>query len=253
MRALLASLWIALAVAGTAVPTRAQAVDPGATPAPRSAATLRDREFGVATRQFGLQRRVEMYQWRMGDDGRYRQVWWDRAIDSSGHDARHRNPGEFPLPTRYWIAQDVTLDGAPLDEDVLRRLGSWRGFRPGFTALPGNLSATFQPEGDGLSSAENPLDPQVGDLRVTWREMVLPPLDGRVALHGGRWSLVEGAGSAPAAAAGDAVAHAAQRPRSVLAQMLVYVPLAALMLLVVGFALRVRGQRRRETAARSAR
>ena len=44
----------------------------------------------------------------------------------------------------------------------------------------------------------------------------------RVALHGGRWSLVEGAGSAPAAAAGDAVAHAAQRPRSVLAQMLVY-------------------------------
>jgi hypothetical protein len=95
------------------------------------------------------------------------------------------------------------VDGRPVDEDVLKVLGQWRGFRPGFSALPGNLSATFQPEGDGLGSAENPLDPQIGDLRITWHEMTLPPLAGRVALRDAVWVLKPGAavaenGAAPA-------------------------------------------------------
>ena len=62
-------------------------------------------------------------------------------------------------------------------------------FRPGFSALPGNLAVTFQPEGDGLGSAENPLDPQVGDLRIRWRELVLPPLQDRIVMRDGRWRL----------------------------------------------------------------
>jgi LPXTG-motif cell wall-anchored protein len=83
----------------------------------------------------------------------------------------------------------VTLDGKPLAGSAVARLGEWRSFRPNFSALPGNLSATFQPEGDGLGSAENPLDPQVGDLRITWRELVLPPLQGQVVLRDGEWVL----------------------------------------------------------------
>ena len=153
---------------------------------PRAAEALRDPEFGVRTRQFGLQRRVEMYQWRK-DGGRYARVWSAEPIPSAGHDPGHANPGALPIRTRYWIARGVTLDGRPLQEDVLKELGRWRGFRPGFTALPGNLAATFQPEGDGLSSAENPLDPRIGDLRIAWLELTLPPLAGKVALEDGVW------------------------------------------------------------------
>ena len=69
-------------------------------------------------------------------------------------------------------------------------LGEWRDFRPSFSALPGNLAATFQPEGIGLGSADNPLQPRIGDLRIHWRDLMLPPLDGLVALRDGRWQLV---------------------------------------------------------------
>lgn len=153
---------------------------------PVTGSVLKDTEFGVGTRGVGLHRRVEMYQWRRAEGG-YRKDWSERPVDSSGFDAAHRNPGAFPMQSRYWVAADVSLDGKPVHEDVLKQLGAWHDFRPGFTALPGNLSATFQPEGDGLSSTENPLDPQVGDLRITWREMRLPQLQGRVALEQGRW------------------------------------------------------------------
>ena len=77
-------------------------------------------------------------------------------------------------------ASIVSIDGKPVAPEVIGRLGQWRGFRPNFSALPGNLAATFQPEGDGLGSAENPLDPQVGDLRIDWRELTLPPLADKV-------------------------------------------------------------------------
>ncbi|MDI9240689.1 TMEM43 family protein [Lysobacter sp. LF1] len=161
---------------------------------PRAGKALRDRDFGVATRQFGLERQVEMYQWRAGADG-YTRVWHTAPIDSSSFPAGHENPKRVPLEQRRWWSQDATLDGRPIDLQVLQTLGQWRVFRPNFSRLPANLAASFQPEGDGLGSAENPLDPQVGDLRIQWRELHLPSLEGKVELRDGRWQLT------PAAAA----------------------------------------------------
>ena len=190
MRALLCAALLALAGQAVAQPGLA----PQGQPVSADARRLKDAEFGVSTRQLGLQRRVEMYQWVRHGDG-YAMDWRAEPVDSTGFAPGHANPGRFPLPTRYWVGQGITLDGTPLDEDVLKELGRWQRFRPGFSALPGNLAATFQPEGDGLSSAENPLEPRLGDLRVTWHELVLPPLEGRVVLQDGSWRL------APAAAA----------------------------------------------------
>jgi len=152
--------------------------------------TLLDHEFGVSTRQLGLQRRVQMYQW-LRKGGGYAPGWHDALVDSSDFDPRFANPDVFPLQTRYWIGQGITFEGKPLDENVLKVLGRWRQFRPGFTALPGNLSATFQPDGDGLSSSENPLDPQIGDLRVTWHELTLPALTDQVTMQNGVWVLAQ--------------------------------------------------------------
>jgi len=176
-----------LAAAGALAP------GPVATPAAdvpegeaRSNSELRDPDFRVATRQFGLERRVEMYQWRAGEAG-YRRVWNQAPIDSSGFTPGHENPPEVPIQSERWWAQGPTLDGAPLDVSVLKSLGQWRTFRPGFSRLPANLAAAFQPEGDGLGTAENPLDPQIGDLRVSWHELTLPSLAGQVALRNGAW------------------------------------------------------------------
>jgi hypothetical protein len=96
------------------------------------------------------------------------------------------------LRSRRWLAEHATLDGQPLDRSVIEQFGVWRGFRPNFSALPRNLAASFQPEVDGLGSAENPLDPQIGDLRIVWRELTLPSLQGRVVLERGAWFPIAG-------------------------------------------------------------
>ena len=156
---------------------------------------VRDRDFGVQARHLGLERRVEMLQWRSTPQG-YVRAWAEEPVDSRGFAPGHDNP-PFPLQGRRWMAASITLDDKPLAPEVVARLGEWQEFRPSFSALPGNLAATFQPEGDGLGSAENPLDPQVGDLRIHWRELVLPPLQGRVVLERGAWRLAPVPATAP--------------------------------------------------------
>ena len=153
-----------------------------------------------------------MYQWRLGENGVYGRVWHGGLIDSSGFDGMHVNPPKLPIDNRRWWAEQPTLDGRPLDQAVLRSLGEWRVLRPNFSRLPANLAASFQPEGEGLGSAENPLEPEIGDVRVSWRELVLPPLAGKVVLRNGAWRLAgdadEGNGPDPAS---DPDAKPAQR------------------------------------------
>lgn len=173
-------------------------LDPGA--------PLVDRDFGVSTRSAGLDRQVEMYQWRM-HEGAYQRVWNAARIDSSSFDEAHQNP-PFPLDSQRWWSTDARLDSQPVAPEVLQALGEWRVFRPGFSRLPLNMAATFQPEGDGLGSAENPLQPQIGDLRIHWRELGLPPLQGRVVFRDGAWRLRPSA--APGAGSGGPVPAAAR-------------------------------------------
>ncbi|WP_222564128.1 TMEM43 family protein [Novilysobacter antarcticus] len=160
---------------------------------PVSAAPIEDPDFGVRTSQFGLERRVEMYQWQRDGSGGYQQVWKPALVDSSAFEDGHANPRSFPLENRIWWARDVSIDGKPVELSVIKAVGQWKEFRPGFTRLPANLAATFQPEGDGLGSALNPLDPNNGDIRIRWRALHLPPLAGKVQLRGGKWQLVASA------------------------------------------------------------
>ncbi|GHA75904.1 TMEM43 family protein [Cognatilysobacter bugurensis] len=159
---------------------------------PMPGGALQDREFGVRSDRFGLERRVEMHQWRR-DGADYRRVWNAAPIDSTGFPPEYLNPPELPLESERWWAPAPTLAGRPLDREVLTALGRWVEFRPDFARLPANLAAAFQPEGNGLGSAENPLAPQVGDVRIRWYELTLPDLDGRVELRDGTWQLAPGA------------------------------------------------------------
>lgn len=171
--------------AGAAAAQATGSPDPNA--APQADGELRDPVFGVHGPEFGLARHVEMYQW-VPREGGHARGWSESPLDGGDADGAHANP-PFPLESRRWLPDEITVDGYPLSAEVLERFGTWREFRPAFSALPGNLSATFQPEGDGLGSAENPLAPEVGDLRIHWRERVLPPLAGRIEVRDGAWRL----------------------------------------------------------------
>lgn len=136
----------------------------------------------------GLERRVEMFQWQRAGNG-YRTGWSTTAIDSSGFAAGHENPPEVPMSSRRWVPARLLLDGSPVSPEAIEALARWQVMRPDFSALPGNMSATFQPEGDGLGSAANPVQPEVGDLRITWHELRMPPAPEGLVLRDGRWEL----------------------------------------------------------------
>lgn len=163
---------------------------------PRASGVLRDPDFGVESRAFGLERRVEMYQWRRDWSG-YSKVWNAAPIDSSEFDAAHRNPPRLPVRNRQWWVESVSLDGKPLPIPTIRLLGQWTPLRPGFSALPERFTRRFQPEGYGLGSSYNPLAPEIGDVRISWHEFVLPPLAGKVELRKGAWTLTPEAAAAP--------------------------------------------------------
>jgi len=243
MRLLRAAFALSLSCALVAGAAFAQA-DAGEEPigVPQSGHGLRDRDFGVVTHQFGLDRQVEMFQWRVSGDG-YTQVWNAAPIDSRGFASGHENPPKLPLESRRWWAQDATLDDHPIDQSVLQALGTWRVFRPNFSRLPANLAASFQPEGDGLGSAENPLEPRVGDLRIQWRELQLPPLEGKVELRDGRWHLAPGAAQAALSAA--STSNAVELPDDQDRALLPWLLGGAVVVVILGFAWR-RVRRRRE-------
>lgn len=182
---------VALLLVGIGAVAPGQVAEPVATAPqgePRSNGVLQDPVFRVTTSGFALDRRVEVYQWRAGQGG-YQRVWNEAPIDSAGFAPGHENPSKLLIQSDRWWAPEPTLDGAPLDGAVLKSLGRWQQFRPGFSRLPANLGASFQPEGDGLGTAENPLEPQIGDLRVKWYELALPPLAGQVVMRNGVWHL----------------------------------------------------------------
>jgi hypothetical protein len=183
-----------LALVLLAPPVRADDAAPEGEP--RADTRLRDPDFGVESGAFGLERRVEMYQWRRDANG-YSKVWNAAPIDSSDFDAAHRNPPRLPVVNRQWWVGAVTLDGRPLPIPTVRLLGQWTPLRPGFSALPARFARRFQPEGDGLASSYNPLAPTIGDVRITWHEFTLPPLAGKVRVREGIWTLTPAAAAAP--------------------------------------------------------
>ncbi|TZF90141.1 TMEM43 family protein [Cognatilysobacter lacus] len=191
------TLALAAVLALLPVVSRAQTA-PENDPVPSNA--LQDPDFHVESSAFGLERRVEMFQWRRDDSGNYVRVWNAAPIDSSGFDGLHRNPSRLPIRNREWWVESVTLDGRALPLEVVRLLGQWQTLHPNFSRLPADLAKEFQPEGDGLASSDNPLVAVTGDVRITWHEFVLPPLAGKVEVRDGAWQLSPKAAAAPASA-----------------------------------------------------
>ena len=193
-----------VAGAGSAGSAGATAASPGATSVPESVTTtttpapqgqvestlpVEDPVFGFSTRALALERRVEMLQWQRDAQGAYVTQWSAAQIDSSGFDQKHANPPELPFNGERWWTRKARLDGQPVSPNLLAALDAWQPYAPDLRQLPPNLAASFQPDGQWLSTSQAPKHPAVGDVRLRWRilEHASPPPG--IALREGRWEL----------------------------------------------------------------
>lgn len=208
MKALLFAAWLAGAATAADVaspPPIASASQPVASdsqapasgqPLIQSSSDVSDPMFGVHGKAVGLERVVQVLQWHpnAAAPGGYDQVWSPERIGPQGLDAAHANPSDFPINGQRWWSPDVALDGHPVAAEVLTALAAevdaaqgWSPLKPDLSQMPPNLAVTFQPDGDGVSTSQDPAHPQVGDVRVQWRVIAQAPLPAAARLVDGHW------------------------------------------------------------------
>ncbi|HTA66314.1 MAG TPA: TMEM43 family protein [Xanthomonadaceae bacterium] len=186
----IAGVWQPVANAAGPAPTASTST---ATPHGRieSTAEVADPIFLIHARVLGLERSVEMLQWRRFDTpaSHYETTWSAGHIDSSAFDATHRNPADFPFNGERWWTADASLDGHPVSAGVLGVVDAWTAFKPDLSQLPTNLAVSFQPDGEWLSTSQDPVHPQVGDVRVRWQAMPSAAAPAGVRLVDGKWEM----------------------------------------------------------------
>jgi hypothetical protein len=149
--------------------------------------TLSDPDFGFEVKALGLRRSVEMYQWKEKRESReekklgggtetvttyrYETDWDDELIDSRQFKVPqgHANPGAFPLDSRRVMADSARLGGYTLDSSLVAELDDWQSFKPGGESLA--PPEGFRAERDGYYRGGDPGNPQVGDVRVRFRQV----------------------------------------------------------------------------------
>lgn len=153
-----------------------------------------DPEFELQREALALRREVKMYQWQEKKTQRketsvggtettvteytYSKGWDDELIDSSRFHAPagHANPGSMPVRSQRFYAADATLGAFSLDSERIARIGGLRDLN--FSEVPySRRAAGWIPGHDGeLYLGRNPADPQIGDVRVRFRELPTGPL-----------------------------------------------------------------------------
>lgn len=153
--------------------------------------TLQDNAFGVAVQALRLQREVEMFQWvedkksetrkKVGGGEEvittysYDRKWKSGLVRSDEfHDrAGHVNPTTMPYESSDIPARNASLGAFHLTERIVGKIGGAQPHRIGADAaakLPSNLAGRARVLDGGVFVGSDPQSPQVGDLRVTWRQ-----------------------------------------------------------------------------------
>lgn len=211
--------------------------------------SIRDTVFGPAARALGLRRTVEMWQWQEVRDTEgersYRPIWAERPIDSRDFagDGSHVNP-DMPFASAQWWSSTALLGGLPVAPDLLAGLDGWQPLPADESLLPENLAVVFRADDGLLISGNDPLAPEIGDLRVRWQLLPAGPVHGEAQLIDGVLHVGSGGGLVRGLAEGGALPGLAQgaRPGS---DLLLWVAGAAALALVVLLLSWGRGRKRR--------
>jgi hypothetical protein len=151
---------------------------------------LRDESFGASAHALRLERQVEMYQWQQetksektqnlggGEETKttysYTKAWSRKPIDSASFKlaAEHRNPPEIPFKELDLVASDARLGAFRLGEALVRKIGGSEPLALSDAMLQ-SVPEASRPKGriqDGLLCiGADPANPQVGDVRVSFR------------------------------------------------------------------------------------
>lgn len=150
----------------------------------RTAAPLRDADFGISAPAVKLVRRAEMYQWveversetRKSGSGTetvktysYEKQWRDSPVDSTRFKvaAEHRNPGEMRYRSATLTAEKVALGAFTLPPFLVAKMGNARPLPvESLEDASEEVRSAARLTADGLYFGNDPDAPAVGDLRV---------------------------------------------------------------------------------------
>lgn len=152
------------------------------TPAP-----LTDSQFGITEKAIKLIREVEMYQWKENvttetstktggtEETRktysYSRAWSGGLIDSSRFQVQsdHSNPPEMKYKAASFLADGVTLGAFKLPEFLVQKIGgATRLPIESLESVPAPLKGAAMLHNQGFYFGSDPLNPQIGDLRVSF-------------------------------------------------------------------------------------
>jgi len=154
--------------------------------------TLTDPIFGVTAKAIHLKRQVEIYQWKeetksstekkLGGGTEtvttytYEKTWENGLTNSSGfkHPEGHQNPSSALCASSDWTASNTHVGAFQLSSDLVNQISQYTPPQVAKTSatFPGQ-TVTIQPNNTGIYVGANPATPQIGDMRITFQE-VLP-------------------------------------------------------------------------------
>ena len=165
-----------------------------------AAGPAEDPIFGVSAPVIKLLRNVEMYQWKEDQKSEtqkklgggeetvttysYQKTWSSSLIDSGEFHKEdgHQNPGEMPVSTETFIADDVTVGDYSLPDSLTDLIGNYQAFP---VKNKPDLDEPIQVVNGGYFIGKNPKEPVIGDLRINF-EVAKPGPVSIVAAQNGR-------------------------------------------------------------------
>ena len=140
---------------------------------------LKDDFFPIDVVAIKLRRDVEMLQWKENSESKtqnklgggtetvttytYEKTWSNQAINSGDfkEPTGHENPGTIPIPSQTQTAQTVTIGDFRLSGGLVGAMTEFTG-----VPLPETLPEGFQKFGDSIYKGVDPMNPQIGDLKI---------------------------------------------------------------------------------------
>jgi hypothetical protein len=155
---------------------------------------LSDQIFGVNSQAIKLMRIAEMYQWQQETHSEekkklgggtettttytYNKIWTDKLIstDSFKKPEGHQNPTQMEFLSQEKVAGNVTVGAFTLSPSLVLKMTEYTPIILGPDyQLPEALAGQAQVVSDTIYLGYDPTTPQVGDMRISFREVI--PMD----------------------------------------------------------------------------
>jgi hypothetical protein len=157
--------------------------------------TLTDQELGVsATSVIMLSRTSNIFQWQENSSTKtekklgggeqktttytYSKVWTEQPINSSSFKKTegHQNPANMPFQSRQLTSRQVSVGSFFLSPSLISNITKYEPLTiDSSTALPSGWAGRGRVMNDGFYLGADPANPQVGDVRISYR--VVKPLE----------------------------------------------------------------------------